>query len=409
MAVIAIRRRTSGTTLDGVLAALHNGELFYHDVNKGLYIKSESGTLDSVGGTGLFMALVGDQNISGNKTFQGDIRFSRTDFSTSGNTTLVNKGYVDAVTSGAPGAEKSVILIGDVTGTGQTGSNITTNIAAGVVGNTELADMAAKSRIKGSDSGSSAVTDLTGAQVRTVIDFDNQVVAKKLNEFATPDGNVAFGSNNLIDVADPTADQHAATKKYVDDQFATAASGLDFKESVVVATTANITLNGGQTIDGEAVVTGDRVLVKDQDTPSQNGIYEANTDGDWTRTPDASEGTLTDGAFVYVETGTDEGGKAYVLTFRLAEGETSIAVGTTEQSWVQFAGSTVPGGFPLQLDKGGTHSDLTLAGTGGVVYKAANQLLVNDIADVANGAILTFNSAGAPVWSNVIDGGIINQ
>jgi hypothetical protein len=66
----------------------------------------------------------------------------------------------------------------------------------------------------------------------------------------------------------PTALQ-AATKQYVDN----AITGLDFKQSVRAATTANITLSGTQTIDGVALIAGDRILVKDQSTANQNGIY----------------------------------------------------------------------------------------------------------------------------------------
>ena len=77
------------------------------------------------------------------------------------------------------------------------------------------------------------------------------------------------GSNRLQAVATPTAGTDAANKSYVDG----IAAGLFWKDAVLVATTANITLSGTQTIDGIAVSADDRVLVKDQSTGSQNGIY----------------------------------------------------------------------------------------------------------------------------------------
>ena len=61
---------------------------------------------------------------------------------------------------------------------------------------------------------------------------------------------------------------------------------LDYKQSVRCATTTNIALNGLQTIDGVSVVDLDRVLVKNQNTGSENGIYVVNSTGDWTRTID---------------------------------------------------------------------------------------------------------------------------
>lgn len=74
----------------------------------------------------------------------------------------------------------------------------------------------------------------------------------------------------ILNLPDPTLAQHPATKAYVD----SAVEGLAWKDSVRVATVANITLSGpGATIDGVAMAANDRVLVKDQSTASQNGIY----------------------------------------------------------------------------------------------------------------------------------------
>lgn len=78
----------------------------------------------------------------------------------------------------------------------------------------------------------------------------------------------------------------------------------DVKESVRASTTANITLSGEQTIDGIACVTGDRVLVKDQSTGSQNGIYVV-ASGAWLRSSDAdTSADVTGGMHVFVNEGT---------------------------------------------------------------------------------------------------------
>lgn len=86
------------------------------------------------------------------------------------------------------------------------------------------------------------------------------------------------------------------------------------KEPVRLATTANITLSGLQTIDGVLLVAGDRVLVKDQANATQNGIYTA-SEGTWRRAPDAaSSRVLVAGMKVAVQAGTSHGGEIWSLT-----------------------------------------------------------------------------------------------
>lgn len=128
--------------------------------------------------------------------------------------------------------------------------------------------------------------------------------------------------------ADPTSALHAATKQYVDN----IAAGLDFKQSVVAATTSNITLSGTQTIDTVAVVAGDRVLVKNQTTGSENGIYIA-ASGAWTRSSDANiSAEVTTGMFVFVEKGA-QAGTSWVLN-----SQGGITLGTTALTFIQFGG-----------------------------------------------------------------------
>jgi hypothetical protein len=99
--------------------------------------------------------------------------------------------------------------------------------------------------------------------------------------------------------------------------------------AVEVATTANITLSGTVTVDGVSVsVNGTRVLVKNQTTASQNGIY-VRAAGAWTRATDADAGTELDRALVYVVSGTANAG---TLWMQPASG---ITIGTTAQAWQQ--------------------------------------------------------------------------
>ena len=105
----------------------------------------------------------------------------------------------------------------------------------------------------------------------------------------------------------------------------------NFKKSVKVATTANITLSGVQTIDGISVVAGDRVLVKDQTTASQNGIYIVNA-STWTRSTAADGANEIDSAVVGVDQGTTNGGRFFTNTFK-----TTDTVGTTAMPWYEVA------------------------------------------------------------------------
>lgn len=127
--------------------------------------------------------------------------------------------------------------------------------------------------------------------------------------------------------ADPTNDFHPATKRYVD----AIAQGLDPKGSVLAATTTNITLSGLQIIDGVSVTVGSRVLVKNQSTASQNGIYVV-ASGAWTRASDMDVWAEFPSSFVFVE----EGGQADTGWTCVANAGGTL--GTTAVNWVQFSG-----------------------------------------------------------------------
>jgi phage-related tail fiber protein len=103
---------------------------------------------------------------------------------------------------------------------------------------------------------------------------------------------------------------------------------LAWKAPVLAATTANITLSGEQTIDGIAIAGGDRVLVKDQSTAADNGIYVASP-GNWERAPDADGARdLVTGTSVLVNAGAVHALSLFTLTTAGA-----ITVGTTAQTW----------------------------------------------------------------------------
>jgi len=137
----------------------------------------------------------------------------------------------------------------------------------------------------------------------------------------------------LVLSADPVIPLGAASKQYVD----AVATGLSLKKSVRVATTANISLSGTQTIDGVAVTAGNRVLVKNQTTASQNGIYVV-ASGTWARSDDADNspvGEVIAGMFCFVSEGTLQADTGWVLVTN-----DSITLGTTALSFTQFTSAT---------------------------------------------------------------------
>lgn len=173
----------------------------------------------------------------------------------------------------------------------------------------------------------------TGTQTAsTISDFDTQVRTSRLDQMAVPTASVSLNNQRITNLAAPSAATDAATRGYVD----AAVNGTDWKQSVRVATTTNIaTLSGLLTVDGVTLVAGDRVLVKDQSTGSQNGIYVAGS-GAWTRATDADESAeVTAGMSVMVTEGSTNADSQWRLITNDA-----IVLNTTSLQFAQIGAGT---------------------------------------------------------------------
>ena len=162
------------------------------------------------------------------------------------------------------------------------------------------------------------------------------IIGGALNKLESPTGSLNMSSQRIVALADPVGSSDAATKSYVD----AARSGLDVKASVRAASTGAISgfpdLSSAPTIDGVSIQDGDRVLIKDESTASNNGIWVWNNSGTiFTRATDFDSNTeVTAGAFTFVEEGSTYADSGWVLTTN-----DDITVGTTGLAFAQFSGA----------------------------------------------------------------------
>jgi len=233
---------------------------------------------------------------------------------------------------GAATFSSTLALTGALTATGGVVGNVTGNVTAGS-GTSTFNDVVITGELDMTAGSSATITGLSNptnpSDAANKAYVDTQDALRLALTGGTMSGAIAMGNSKVTGLATPTADQDAATKAYVD----SVAQGLDVKASCRAATVANITLSGAQTIDGVALIAGDRVLVKDQSTAANNGIYVVAA-GSWTRSPDADTWAELVGAFTFVEDGTVNDNTGWVCTS--APGGT---LGVTAVTFEQFSGA----------------------------------------------------------------------
>jgi hypothetical protein len=247
------------------------------------------------------------KNESGTVAFTADIPSLSGYVTESGTQTLTNKTLTSPLVSGLSITDGSIVVEGATANDHETTLQFTDPTADRTI----------------------TFKDETGT-----VAFTADVDTRLATAGGTMSGAIAMGTNKITGLGTPTDAADAATKAYVD----SAAQGIDWKASVRAATTGNITLasalENGDTLDGVTLATGDRVLVKNQSTGSENGIYVVKVSGAPDRSTDADTGAeLTSNFAVFVEEGTANADQGYVLT-----NDGAITVGTTALTFTQFTG-----------------------------------------------------------------------
>lgn len=277
---------------------------------------------------------------------------------------------------------QTISLSGDATGSGTTSISVTLK-SVGTPGTYTKITTDAQGRVTaGTTLSASDIPTLTAAKIS---DFDTQVRSNRLDQLSLPTSAINLNAQAITGLADPVNPQDAATKNYVD----FAIQGLSPKDSVRVATTGGITLSGLFTVDSVELQTGDRVLVKNQGTASQNGIYVASASA-WSRAEDADTWNELISAYVFVEEGAANKDNGFLITV-----DAGGTLGVTSVTVVQFSGAG-------QITAG---TGLTKTGNVINVIGTADRITANtDSVDIAStyagqSSITTLGTITTGVWN----------
>jgi len=188
--------------------------------------------------------------------------------------------------------------------------------------------------------------------------------------------SVTISGGSITGLGAPSSGSDAATKTYVDDLVA----GLKTRIICRAATTANVTLSSdlqnGDTLDGITLATGNRVLVKNQSTASQNGVYTVVASGTASRDTDFDAIGELAGQLVIIQEGSTNAEKMFLCT---TDSDASLGSDTITFTEVQ----------PANV------GDVTLTGTQTLTNKTLTSPVISDIVSVSNGDInLTPNGTG---------------
>ena len=208
---------------------------------------------------------------------------------------------------------------------------------------------------------------------------------------STTTGSISTTPSNPTDLVN---------KNYVD-MFV---QGYAIKAECQVATTGNITLSGLQTIDGYTTLANDRVLVKNQTTSAQNGIYVAST-GAWARSSDANTWNSLISAFTFIMNGTTQQNSGWVCT--ITSGGT---LGTTPVTWSQLASAaSYFAGTGLTLSS--YTFSITPVGTSGTYGSASSVpvFVTNASGQVSSVTNTTISIAPSQINATIPNSGLTNS
>jgi hypothetical protein len=172
----------------------------------------------------------------------------------------------------------------------------------------------------------------TGTQLAASIsDLSASVQAYRLDQFASPITSLSLNSQKIINLLPGILGTDAINLN----QLLAVKNNTDWKDSVRIGTTTNVSLSGLQTIDGITAVVGDRILVKNNTTGSENGIWVA-ASGAWARSSDAATaGELTPATSMFIEEGVVNASTQWRIT-----NTGTVTIGTTALTFTQFGAGT---------------------------------------------------------------------
>ena len=337
--------------------------------------------------------------------------------------TSTELGYLDGVTSAVQTQidSKQATLTGgattiassDLTASRALQSNGSGKVEVSDVTTTELGYLdgvssAIQTQIDGKQNTDAQLTDIAG-----LTPTDSNFIVGDGSNFVTESGatartslglgsistqassNVSISGGSITGLGSPSGTSDAATKNYVDQ----AVAGLRTRTIAECATTANVNLSNGleagDSIDGVTLVAGDRVLVKDQSTASENGLYLAVSSGAASRDPEHDSIAELSGGMVVVNQGSTNDNKIFLCTT-----DNTGSVGSTSITYTQVTPSNTGTVTSVGIADSGA-GEFTVGST--PVTSSGNiTLAINSVADSKLGTISTANKVSVSALN--IDG-----